>query len=337
MNTMFENQDNFQDQFVLNPSDVNCNPASFGVTPKAVLKKRFEYLSELEAETDKLLFHGRGRSRCDANLVKVAEFLGSQPDNLVFVENPTAGINSVINSLKWSANDTIVMASHAFEGVNNTMHALADRYGFDLHIIDMPWPIHSEDQVIDKFVQACSTTNVKLVLLDWISCPSGILFPIHKIIKALEQYQPMIMLDGAHAPGQIADLDLENIGVDFFVGCLHKWCYAPISTAVLWVHPNHQAWLKPHMASVYYKKSFKKDFYWFGSSDITRYFCAGDALEFYQSVGGHKVITKHITQMLDFWEKLLIDSFGVKPAPIPISMRAPFLRLVGKSNFLKTF
>ena len=224
MSTMFANQDSFKDQFVLNQSDVNCNPASFGVTPKIVLEKRFEYLSELEAETDKLLFHGRGRSRCDANLVKVAEFLGSHPDNLVFVENPTTGINSVINSLNLSSDDAIVMASHAFEGVNNTMHALAERYGFDLHIIDMPWPIHSEDQVVNEFVEACSTTNknVKLVLLDWISCPSGILFPIHKIIKALQPYQPMIMLDGAHAPGQIADLDLENIGVDFFVGCLHK-------------------------------------------------------------------------------------------------------------------
>lgn len=318
-----------KDQFHLNKYDVHCNPGSFGVTPKSVLKKRLEYLSEWEAETDKLFFHGHARSRCDANLTKVAQFMGSNPDNLVFVENPTTGINSVVNSLNLTSNDVIVMASHAFEGVNNTMHALAERYGAPLHIIDIPWPIQSEDQIVEEFVKACSTIkNVKLVLLDWISCPSGLLFPIQKIIEALKPYQPMILLDGAHAPGQVAYLDLENIGVDFFVGCLHKWCYATVSTAVLWVHPKHQAWIKPHMASIYYKKTYKNDFFWFGSSDMTRYFCAADGLDFYKRIGGHKVISKHISEMLDFWERLLIDSFDVKPAPIPPSMRAPFMRLV---------
>ena len=313
-----------------------CNPGSYGVTPKSVLKKRLEYLNEWETEPDKVFFHAR--SRCEDNLAKVAQFVGAQPDNLVFVENPTTGINSVVNSLHLTSNDVIVMASHAYQGINNTMHALAERHGVHLHIIDIPWPIQSEDQIVELFVKACSTIkNIKLVLLDWISCPSGLLFPIHKIIKALQPYQPMILLDGAHAPGQIAHLDLENIGVDFFVGCLHKWCYATKSTAILWVHPKHQAWIKPHMVGVYYRKTFKNDFFWLGSNDSTRYFCVGEGLDFYQRIGGHQGISQHIGEMLDFWEKLLIDSFDVKSAPIPASMRAPFMRLVGKFCTLSFF
>ena len=84
------------------------------------------------------------------------------------------------------------------------------------------------------------------------------------------------------------------------------------------------------MVGAYYKKTFKNDFFWLGSNDSTRYFCVGEGLDFYQRIGGHQVISQHIGEMLDFWEKLLIDSFDVKSAPIPASMRAPFMRLVGK-------
>lgn len=114
----------------------------------------------------------------------------------------------------------------------------------------------------------------------------------------------------------------------FFVGSLHKWCYATKSTAVLWVHPKHQDWIRPHMVGVYYKKTFKNDFFWLGSNDSTRYFCVEDALDFYERIGGYKVISQHINEMLDFWEDLLIQSFQVSPAPIPKSMRAPFMRLI---------
>ena len=112
-------------------------------------------------------------------------------------------------------------------------------------------------------MEACETMkNVKMVLLDWISCPSAMMFPVQKIIESINPYNPLILLDGAHAPGQISKLNLETIGADFFVGSLHKWCYATKSTAILWVHPKHQDWVRPHMVGVYYMKTFKNDFFW---------------------------------------------------------------------------
>ena len=51
-------------------------------------------------------------------------------------------------------------------------------------------------------------------------------------------------------------------------------------------------------------------------------------LNFYSDLGGHEAISQHAKEMLDFGEKLLMDSFQVAPAPFPQSMRAPYLRIV---------
>jgi len=43
------------------------------------------------------------------------------------------------------------------------------------------------------------------------------LLPVKELISICRRHGVMILVDGAHTPGQI-QLDLENLGADFFVG-----------------------------------------------------------------------------------------------------------------------
>ena len=63
---------------------------------------------------------------------------------------------------------------------------------------------------------------------------------------------------------------------------------------------------------------------------MTRYLVTEEALDFYDAIGGQSVIGKHSEKMLDFAEDLLCKTFGLKPSPIPKSLQAPYLRLIGK-------
>ena len=40
-----------------------------------------------------------------------------------------------------------------------------------------------------------------------------------------------VLVDAAHVPGALPGLEVEALGVDFWVGNLHKWAYAPRGTA----------------------------------------------------------------------------------------------------------
>ena len=68
--------------------------------------------------------------------------------------------------------------------------------------------------------------NVKLLLLDHICSPSGWVLPIEEIVAFFEERGTMVLVDGAHALGQIP-LDLRSLGASFYVANAHKWLCAP--------------------------------------------------------------------------------------------------------------
>jgi selenocysteine lyase/cysteine desulfurase len=58
-------------------------------------------------------------------------------------------------------------------------------------------------------------------------------FPVAEITRALKAKGVHVMIDGAHALGQI-DLDLPAIGADWYTANAHKWLYAPKGCAFLY-------------------------------------------------------------------------------------------------------
>ena len=57
--------------------------------------------------------------------------------------------------------------------------------------------------------------------------------PIREMAAICRNRCVPVMVDGAHAPGQIP-LGVPALGVDWYVGNLQKWAFAPKGTAVLW-------------------------------------------------------------------------------------------------------
>ena len=65
----------------------------------------------------------------------------------------------------------------------------------------------------------------------------GIMLPVTKIANRLRPHGVLVLVDGAHGPGQVDELDLASMGVDFYVASMHKvllgpryWCGSKILT-----------------------------------------------------------------------------------------------------------
>ena len=95
----------------------------------------------------------------------------------------------------------------------------------------------------------------------------------------------MVCIDGAHVPGQL-DLNISSLNPDFFVGNLHKWCYAMRGCALIYVAKEHQENCHPIATSHNYKCDFQDRFFDQGTDDITNYLIVPEALEYYHSIGG---------------------------------------------------
>jgi isopenicillin-N epimerase len=97
----------------------------------------------------------------------------------------------------------------------------------------------------------------------------------------------MTVIDGAHAPGQIA-LDLDGLGADFYVGNCHKWLCGPKGAAFLHARRERQALIEPLVIGWGWgeerKPSQDSDFIqglqWLGTDDLSAYLAVPAAVAF---------------------------------------------------------
>src|SRR5690606_11455819 len=87
-----------------------------------------------------------------------------------------------------------------------------------------PFPPTSPKVVVEQIVSAVGA-NTRLVIVDHVTSPTALVFPVEAIVAALEPEVP-VLIDGAHAPGMLP-LRVGDLGASFYVGNLHKWVCAP--------------------------------------------------------------------------------------------------------------
>src|SRR5579859_2698722 len=103
----------FASLWSLDPAVDYLNHGSFGACPTAVLAHQAVLRAEMEREPVDFLSGGLA-ARIDAARAAVAEFLGAEPADLVFVPNATAGVNAVLRSLTFEPGDEILITTHTY-------------------------------------------------------------------------------------------------------------------------------------------------------------------------------------------------------------------------------
>ena len=125
------------------------------------------------------------------------------------------------------------------------------------------------------------------------SIPSLIL-PLHDIVSLLHDYNIMTVVDGAHAMGQIYDLNIAASDCDIYISNAYKWFYSPWNTAVIYVKEQYQDIIKPPAIGYGEGASFQKLFHHPGTVDESAYLSLMGSLEFRRLIGGDRNILEYI-------------------------------------------
>ena len=147
---------------------------------------------------------------------QLGRFVKSVRSDLAFVENATAGCNTVLASIRLSPGDEIVVTDHGYPAIRKAAEYHAARAGAAVVEATIPFPTTDPMQIINA-VAARLGPRSRLVILDHVTSPTAVVFPVRELTFRCHEAGAKVMIDGAHAPGMLA-LDIPAIGADWYVG-----------------------------------------------------------------------------------------------------------------------
>jgi isopenicillin-N epimerase len=276
-----------RDAWALDPTVVHLNHGSYGACPRVVLHRQSELRALLEADPSDF-FRRRLEPLLDDARSVLARFVGTRPEDLAFVPNATTAVNAVVRSLDLAPGDELLTTDHAYGACLNALRFAADRAGAAVRIARIGFPPASDDEVIDTVVRATGP-RTRLVLLDQVTSPTAVVFPVAALVRELEGRGAMVLVDAAHAPGMLP-MSLDAVGASFTAGNLHKWVCAPKGAGFLHVRSDRKHLVRPtvisHGASSRRtdRSRFQLEFDWVGTVDPTPWLCVPSALDFMVSL-----------------------------------------------------
>lgn len=302
----------------LDPTVTFLNHGSYGATPRYVQAVQSQWRAQMEAEPVRFM-QDELPAAYDAACNTLAKFVGAARENLVLVENATAGANAVLQSIDWQPGDKVVIANHGYPALKNTLRYLAGRYQLQVIEANVPWPIKDAGEVVHAYLAAIAG-GARLLVVDHIFSPLAIETPLAEIAAACRAQGVKLLVDGAHSP-VLLPLDIEAhfaSGVDWYVGNCHKWMCAPKGAAFLAAAPHAQAGLHPTVISNFYGEGFQREFAWCGTGDFSAKLSVPAAIEFVEALGVVRY-REHLRGLARDAAQMISEAWGVV-LPAPLSM-----------------
>ena len=183
----------------------------------------------------------------DAARAALAQFVGGDAVDVVFVANATSGVNTVLRSLRFKAGDELLVTNHEYNACRNALNFVAEQSGARVVVAEVPFPLQCEDDFILPVMEKV-TSRTRLALLDHVTSQTGLVFPIGRLVRELSARGVDTLVDGSHAPGMVP-LNLREIGAAYYTGNCHKWTCAPKGAAFLHVRRDRQRDIRPLVIS----------------------------------------------------------------------------------------
>ena len=311
-----------KDSFLLEEGITYLNHGSFGACPRDIFEDYQNWQFKLEIQPVQFLTEELYPALKESR-ESLAAFLGCDQDEVLFFPNPTTAISNIIYNLDLKPGDEVLTTDHEYGALVRAWNAWGKKSKVYIKNEHITLPLESKDKFFEDISNKISS-KTKVIFLSQITSPTGLVFPIQDIIDYAKKRKIITIVDGAHVPGHI-DLNIHNLGCDFYTGALHKWMCGPKGTSFLFVKKEHQKWIKPVIYSWGKdgddpeRSEFLQDFQWQGTRDMSAFLTVPKVINFFKN---------DIESFLEDSKKLILntgDQFQKVLRTDPISRGDDFL------------
>jgi len=278
-----------KDQFMVRNDLVMINAANLCPSPYTVQKTVFDYTSDIDRDaspTNRRKFNNLKQEARKA----LAGFLGASEDEIAITRNTSESNNTVISGLTLNRGDEVVIWDQNHPTNNVAWDVRAERHGFKVVRVSTPTLPDSRDAILKTFTDAL-TPRTKVLAFSHVSNVSGTEVDAKKLCAIARENGILTLVDGAQTFGAL-NIDLHDMGCDFYTGSSHKWFCGPREVGVLYVRRQLCDMLWPLHVGVGWGgavKSGAKKFETLGQQDDSRHAAMTKAVEFHTAIGTDRI------------------------------------------------
>ncbi|WP_144874848.1 aminotransferase class V-fold PLP-dependent enzyme [Microbacterium sp. 1.5R] len=305
---------------------IHLNHGSFGAVPSAVVA--YQDSLRRRADLSPVEWFPRISERVREARERTAPFVGARPDDSVFVPNASAAATVVYNALQLEAGDEILVTDQGYGAITMGAERLARRFGATVRTVALPL-LASDDEIVELFAAAL-TARTRLIVVDQITSPTARVLPTRRIADLAGERGARTLVDGAHAPGLIADA-AAVAGGDWWFGNLHKWPCAPRGSALLVTTAPDRDELWPLIDSWAAREAYPERFDTQGTIDATTYLATPAAIDFVEDEFGWAAARIAMAQIADAGAEMIAEAlrpYGDEDPLTPLPSPVPSMRLV---------
>ena len=221
---------------------INLESGYFSPSPESVKNYWVDFVNEIN-ESPSYYMRTRQTEMREKVRNKLANYAGIQSDELVLTRNTTESMNIIIQGIKLDKGDEILRTNLEYPNIIQALDMRERRFGTKVRIVDVPIHPKNQQEIIDKIISAVNK-KTKVILISHMVFLNGQVFPVKEVCAKARELGLETIVDGAHSFSHV-DMDISEIGCDYYASSLHKWLGAPLGNGLLYVKKDNVRRLWP--------------------------------------------------------------------------------------------
>ena len=283
------------------PGPINLENGYFGRMTRGVAQ---DYQRQVDFINRSNSVHVRQRFDDTQSLeirAHLADMLKVEPASIALTNRASDALQSLIrNYTGLQPGDQLLICDLEYHSVEYAMRWVAQQRGLEMIEITHAHPATYES-LLNGYREAFTQhPRIKLMALTHVTHRTGLVMPVQAIIELAKEHGVDVILDGAHALGQI-DFDLPGMGVAFAGFNLHKWIGAPLTLGFMYIDPQRLADIAPDMGSQHYPEPDIRNRAPYGTPNIPAWLSLPKVLQEHLDLGGSKAKGERLRALRDLW------------------------------------
>lgn len=243
---------------------------------------------------------------------QVAELIDVAPQTVALVRSAVDALHSLIRNYNGLVpGDQMLICDLEYPSVRDAMRWLARQRGVEVIELVHQHPASFESLVGTYREAFIRYPRLKLMTLTYVNHLTGLVMPVQAITETAREFGVDIILDGAHALGQI-DFDLKKLGIPFAGFNLQKWIGGPLALGFLYIAPQRLADIDPDMGDASHPLNDIRSRTPHSTPNIPALMTLPLVFEEHHALGGAPAKGARLAYLRDLWVSAVRDLPGIE-------------------------